>query len=101
MKQAATILLSVSAALMISLNAMAAGNGAVLEAANTDINDKQSLKKGAQLFMDYCSGCHSIAFMRYNRIAQDLGMSKADVEKNLMFNAEKIGDPIVTSMPAE
>ncbi|BBB22217.1 ubiquinol-cytochrome c reductase cytochrome c1 subunit [Abyssogena phaseoliformis symbiont OG214] len=43
-----------------------------LDHANTDINDKKSLQRGAKLFMNYCSGCHSIQFMRYNRIGKDL-----------------------------
>ncbi|ABL01813.1 ubiquinol-cytochrome c reductase cytochrome c1 subunit [Candidatus Ruthia magnifica str. Cm (Calyptogena magnifica)] len=43
-----------------------------LDHANTDINDKKSLQRGVKLFMNYCSGCHSIQFMRYNRIGKDL-----------------------------
>jgi len=36
--------------------------------------------------------------MRYNRIGKDLNISDADVEKNLMFNSEKIGEKIISSM---
>ncbi|HCX98040.1 MAG TPA: ubiquinol-cytochrome C reductase, partial [Gammaproteobacteria bacterium] len=75
---------SVLAGLTLSFSVIAAGGGA-LDHANTDINDQKSLQNGAKLFMNYCSGCHSIAFMRYNRIGKDLGISDADVEKNLMF----------------
>lgn len=72
-----------------------------LDAANTDINNQKSLQNGARLFMQYCSGCHSVSLMRYKRISTDLNISQADVEKNLMFNAEKIGDTIISSMPEE
>lgn len=89
---------SVLAGLVVSFNVLAAGTGAALDHANTDINDQKSLKNGANLFMNYCSGCHSISFMRYNRIGKDLGISDADVEKNLMFNGEKIGDKVTSSM---
>ncbi|HAD99499.1 MAG TPA: ubiquinol-cytochrome C reductase [Gammaproteobacteria bacterium] len=88
---------SVLAGLTLSFSVIAAGGGA-LDHANTDINDQKSLQNGAKLFMNYCSGCHSIAFMRYNRIGKDLGISDADVEKNLMFNGEKIGDKVTSSM---
>ncbi len=72
-----------------------------LNSANTDINNQKSLQNGAKLFMNYCSGCHSISFMRYNRIGKDLNISDADIEKNLMFNSEKIGGKITSSMPKD
>ena len=51
----------------LSLNALAAGK-VNLDHADTDIMDRASLQNGAKLFMNYCSGCHAISFMRYNRI---------------------------------
>jgi len=97
MKKLLKTTLSVLAGLTLSLNTLASA-GAELDHANTDINDQNSLQNGAKLFMNYCSGCHSISFMRYNRIGKDLGISDAAVEKNLMFNGEKIGDKITSSM---
>jgi len=92
---------SVLAGLALSFSVIAAGGGAALEQSNTDINDQKSLQNGANLFMNYCSGCHSIELMRYNRIGKDLNISDADVEKNLMFNGGKIGDTITSSMSEE
>lgn len=92
---------SVLAGLALSFSVIAAGGGAALEQSNTDINDQKSLQNGANLFMSYCSGCHSIELMRYNRIGKDLNISDADVEKNLMFNGGKIGDTITSSMSEE
>ncbi|RUM79770.1 MAG: cytochrome c1 [Candidatus Thioglobus sp.] len=89
--------ISVLAGLTISFNVLAVAGGK-LDQANTDINDQNSLQNGAKLFMNYCSGCHSIAFMRYNRIGKDLNISDADVEKNLMFSGDKIGETITASM---
>jgi ubiquinol-cytochrome c reductase cytochrome c1 subunit len=100
MKRLFKTTLSVLAGLALSLNALAAGSVA-LDSANTDINDQKSLQNGAKLFMNYCSACHSIEFMRYNRIGKDLNISDADVEKNLMFNSDKIGNPITSSMSKE
>lgn len=97
MKKLFKTTLSVLAGLTLSLNTLASA-GAALDHANTDINDQNSLQNGAKLFMNYCSGCHSIEFMRYNRIGKDLNISDADVEKNLMFNGEKIGDKVTSSM---
>jgi len=85
---------------VLSFNAFSAGN-LHLDHANTDISDTASLQNGAKLFMNYCSGCHAISFMRYNRIADDLSLSDSLVAEHLMFAGEKPGDTITTTMPKE
>lgn len=76
----------------------AAGGGVQLQHANTDIRDKASLQKGAQLFVNYCLGCHSANYMRYQRIATDLGLTNDEVKDNLMFTTDKIGDTLNIAM---
>ena len=51
-----------------------AGHGVALQSANVDLNDKGSLQRGAKYYMNYCVGCHSLKFSRYNRVAKDIGM---------------------------
>ena len=85
---------------VVSINSFAASK-APLDHADTDIFDEASLQNGAKLFMNYCSGCHSISFMRYNRIAKDLNLSEDQVAKNLMFAGKKTGEAITTAMPNE
>ena len=82
-----------------SFNALSAGAKIDLDHANTDIMDRASLQNGAKLFMNYCSGCHAISFMRYNRIGNDLGLSDELVAQNLMFAGSKPGEAMVTAMP--
>jgi ubiquinol-cytochrome c reductase cytochrome c1 subunit len=72
-----------------------------------DLKDKQALQRGAKYYMNYCSGCHSLKYMRYNRMAKDLGIIKFDgdidtdlLENNLIFTHAKEYDPIEISMPA-
>ena len=72
-----------------------------LDHANTDISDTASLQNGAKLFMNYCSGCHAISFMRYNRIAKDLNLSDSLMAEHLMFAGDKPGETITTAMPEE
>ena len=72
-----------------------------LDHADTDISNTASLQNGAKLFMNYCSGCHAISFMRYNRIGEDLGLSDALVADNLMFAGNKPGETITTAMPED
>ena len=86
--------------LALSLNGLAAGK-VNLDHADTDIMDRASLQNGAKLFMNYCSGCHAISFMRYNRIGSDLGLSDELVKQNLMFAGNKPGETMVTAMPED
>ncbi|HJX58375.1 MAG TPA: cytochrome c1, partial [Thiobacillus sp.] len=43
-----------------------------LDKAPTNLNDQQSLQRGAKTFVNYCLSCHSAQAMRYNRL-QDIG----------------------------
>ncbi|MFM8454332.1 MAG: cytochrome c1 [Gammaproteobacteria bacterium] len=87
----------------------AASEGALpLKAFKLDLNDKPSLQRGAKIYMNYCSGCHSLKYVRYTDMAQDLGIVDEDgkiledvIEKNLMFFGEKISDTIGVSMPKD
>jgi len=65
------------------------------------LKDLPSLQRGAKLFVNYCLSCHSAKFMRYNRMAEDLHIPLELVEKHMLFAADKIGDPMQTTMPAD
>ena len=78
---------------------LAAGGGGCGELhecapAPVNLHDKASLQHGAQLFLSYCSGCHSAKYLRYERMSQDLEIDPKLVEKYMMFTTDKIGDPI-------
>ena len=87
--------------MLLAFSAFAAGGGGALQQAGTDINDRASLQRGAQLFMNYCAGCHSLKYLRYSRMADDLGLSEDEVMANLNLTGAAFGDHIVSSMPAE
>tara|TARA_R110001599_G_scaffold65838_2_gene185921 strand:- start:173770 stop:175809 length:2040 start_codon:yes stop_codon:yes gene_type:complete len=66
-----------------------------------DVNphDKASLQSGAKLYMNYCMGCHSLKYARYNRVATDLGIPEDMFMANLMFNPNiKIGSLMDNAM---
>ena len=79
----------------------AAGGGYPLDHAPVNLNNDSSLLRGARLFVNYCMGCHSMEFMRYSRMAQDIGLEEDVVAKNLMFNTDKIGDSMTIAMQAD
>lgn len=83
-------------ALMAPAMALASGN-VHLDKANYDLGDQASLQRGAQIFVNYCLGCHSANYMRYNRM-QDIGLSEEAIKQNLMFTTDKVGDLMTIPM---
>ena len=75
-----------------------AAEGGDLLSADVHLDDRASLQRGANLFMNYCSGCHSLQYLRYSRLGDDLGLSEAEVSKNLNFTGAKYGDKIRVAM---
>ncbi len=72
-----------------------------LDPVEIDLSDKASLQRGATTFVNYCLSCHEASFMRYNRMAKDLGLTDKQVAENLMFASEKVGDTMTVAMRAE
>ncbi len=72
-----------------------------LQPANNDVSDVHSLQRGVRNFMNYCSGCHSAKYVRFNSMADDLELTEDHLINNLMFNAEKTFETIETSMLAD
>jgi len=94
--------LALLACFVVAPQAMAAGGGAShIEPANLEQDNAASLRRGARNFMNYCSGCHSAKYVRFNTIGKALDLSEEQLIDNLMFNAEKTFDTIQAAMPAE
>lgn len=78
-----------------------------LQRADVDLNDKASLQRGAKLYMNYCSGCHSLKYIRYTQMAKGLGLMTFDGQldrdllfNNLVFTDSVEGSPIKVAMPS-
>jgi ubiquinol-cytochrome c reductase cytochrome c1 subunit len=67
----------------------------------TDIANTESLQRGARNFMNYCSGCHSLKYLRYNRMATDLKIPESELAGNLMFTSDKAFDTVNSAMPKD
>ena len=79
----------------------AAGGGYHLDTAPINLENQASLQRGAKLFVNYCMGCHSAAYQRYNRLARDIGLTDEQVEENLILTADtKVGDTMKNAMPS-
>ncbi len=69
--------------------------------ANVDLSNETSLQQGARLFINYCMGCHSANYMRFNRFGEDLGIADEALNANFMFATDKSGDTMGVSMRAD
>lgn len=90
-----------AAALLVAAESFAAGSSVDLEPANIEPDNIASLQRGARNFMNYCSGCHSAQYVRYNTIGKHLELSEEQLIDNLMFNADKTFETIRASMTYE
>ncbi len=79
----------------------AAGPASELESAGVDVSNQASLQRGARLYMNYCSGCHSLQYVRYNTLADGLGLTDDQVAENLRFTGTSPHEQVRIAMPAE
>ncbi len=97
---AVALLLGLATAVFTAPAAFASGGGDH-PYFRVDTTNLAGLQRGARDFMSYCAGCHGLKYLRYNRMAADLGLSEEQLKANLMFTSEKVGDTIGTAMPKE
>jgi ubiquinol-cytochrome c reductase cytochrome c1 subunit len=83
--------------LLAPVLAFAAGAELHLDKAPDRSRDTAALQNGAKVFVNYCLSCHSASYMRYNRL-KDIGLSDDMVRENLLFTADKVGEPMRISM---
>lgn len=68
---------------------------------SADPGNIPSIQRGARNFVNYCAGCHGVKFLRYNRLAADLGIPEDMVEENLIFTSADINAHMLTAMPQD
>ena len=98
MKKTITALLLATIALVNMGVVNAAGGGYPLASANVDVDDMASLQRGAKVFTDYCLSCHSAKFVRFNRVADDLGMTEQQVMGNINHLGVQFGSTMTAVM---
>ena len=82
-----------------------------LEKVEINLDNKASLQRGAKLFVNYCLNCHAASYMRYSRMAKDIGLTDEQVVENMIFPADfskekegkskKVGELMTVAMSAE
>ncbi len=72
-----------------------------MEPMDPDLENLPSLQNGARLFVNYCIGCHSLQYQRYERTADDLQIPHDLALENLVFTGQKIGELMTNAMDME
>jgi ubiquinol-cytochrome c reductase cytochrome c1 subunit len=91
-------LIAILSLALLPITGFASGAGPELESAGIDLTDKASLQRGAKYFVNYCQGCHTAKYFRYERL-QDFDLSIEDITQNLMFGDSRTGDHMTIAMP--
>ena len=87
-----------SLAILPALGFAGGGPGPALEHADIDLTDQAALQRGAKYFVNYCQGCHSLKYFRYERM-QDFGLNLDEIKDNLIFDGSKTGNLMTIAMP--
>jgi ubiquinol-cytochrome c reductase cytochrome c1 subunit len=77
--------------------AVAAEEGGHLDPAPINLHNRESLQRGAAIFVNNCLNCHAAANMRYGRL-QDIGLTEEQIKKNLLFTTQNVGETMTTAM---
>ena len=74
---------------IFSSSVFAASSSVELKPVFIDLGNKASLQRGAQIFFNNCSGCHTLQYHRYSKFVDDLSISEAMVKSNLILTTQK------------
>ena len=80
-------------AVMISpAHIFAASQSMPLKSVLIDLNNKSSLQRGAQIYVNNCLGCHTLKYQRYVKFVDHLELPAETIENNLIFTTNKEGE---------
>jgi len=83
---------------VLPMTANAARGSGHLDHMEVDLHNQASLQRGMKTFVNYCMGCHSAEYQRYERAAVDLGMNPELVAEHMIFGEQKVGEQMTISM---
>ena len=98
--------LVVALLVVLPLKAVGAESGKACGTIDCDSFEAQltndaSLQHGAKMAVNYCMGCHSFKYSRWERVANDLNIPNQLMLDNMIFSGQKIGELMSISMPAD
>ena len=99
-----SMFLGLMLAVISAASLASAGHGAVqLDKVQVSVLDTASLQRGADVYAQYCMGCHSMKYLRITRAARDLGWSDEQGVSHFQYlrgGKGKPHDAILTTIDA-
>ena len=66
----------------------------------SNVHDRNSLQRGLGLYKNYCSSCHTLRYLRWNRLERDLDIPENILVEDLINNPQvKTSDFITFGLP--
>ena len=90
-------LFALLATLAAPLSVLGSEAGYPLDRSPHEPRDMVSLQAGARTFVNYCLGCHSAQYVRYQSLTA-IGLTEAQIRDHLMFTADKVGETMKVAM---
>ncbi len=75
--------------------------GLAQAAVDSPRSDPASIQRGAALYMDYCASCHSLKYVRYDQLARDIGLPRAQVHSLQAATQSQSSSPIKAQLSPE
>jgi len=82
----------------VSLTLSAAEGQPALESAEIDVFDRESVRRGAEFYVNYCQGCHSVKHLRYSRLAKDYGIDEETMANKFLLGERKMHETLLSAM---
>jgi ubiquinol-cytochrome c reductase cytochrome c1 subunit len=87
------------ALILVALSAPGqASESAGLSPVELDVFDLAAVRRGATVYANYCSGCHSLSRIRYSRILKDLNLTETDMRNEFMLGDVRIHDTLKSAL---
>lgn len=95
-------LLATTAIVMVVLSgSISNAKGVQLQTPNYKFN-VETIRRGGKIFAKDCMSCHSVSYIRYSRLAHDLGLGKKEIIKDFMLSSgAKYQSGMETTMPSK
>jgi ubiquinol-cytochrome c reductase cytochrome c1 subunit len=92
-------LIAIAALALAPLTGFAAGGGPnpFVVPSNADVTNDAAIQRGAKYFANYCMGCHSAKYVRY-QLMKEVGLSEDQIKENLIFDGSKPGGLMTIAM---
>ncbi|MDF1818917.1 MAG: cytochrome c1 [Immundisolibacteraceae bacterium] len=95
------LLSMIAPALLLVSGGVSASGASVDVHVDIDLGNQAALQRGARTFVNYCVSCHSAKYMRYSRMAEDIGLNEELVEANMLFTGRKVTDHMLVAFDPE